>query len=222
VHPKHRLSADPGVELVQLKENVIMLALRLPLSVAWGALVAVALFSLLWRFVNVPMDVGNLVQATRIEFTRKIVETPLEEKRPEKVVREAPPLTVEPPPFGVGVGSADPPTPYAPPDVRVGGVTLGPMPAGSDRDALPLVRVNPDYPPRALANGIEGWVQVQFTITTAGTVKDPKVVEADPDGYFEKAALNAVSRYKYKPKIVDGEPVERPGINLVISFTLKK
>jgi protein TonB len=101
-----------------------------------------------------------------------------------------------------------------------GGPALGT--AASDADAVPLVRVSPQYPPTAMMRGIEGWVQVQFTITTAGTVKDPKVVEADPDGYFEKAALNAVSRYKYKPKIVDGEPVERPGINLVISFKLKK
>jgi protein TonB len=214
------LYADPGGELVQLKENVIMLALRLPLSVAWGALVAVALFSLLWRFVNVPMDVGNLVQATRIEFTRKIVETPLEEKRPEKVVREAPPLTVEPPPFGVGVGSADPPTPYAPPDVRVGGVTLGPMPAGSDRDALPLVRVNPDYPPRALANGIEGWVQVQYSITAAGGVRDATVVASDPKNVFDEAALKAIARWRYNPKVESGVAVERVGLQTVIRFEL--
>ena len=46
------------------------------------------------------------------------------------------------------------------------------MSAGSDRDVIPLVRINPDYPPRALSRGLEGWVQVQFTITPTGTVAD--------------------------------------------------
>jgi protein TonB len=52
-------------------------------------------------------------------------------------------------------------------------------------------------------------------------VKDAAVVKAEPERYFEEAALNAVRRYKYKPKIVDGEPVERPGVEVIISFRLQ-
>jgi protein TonB len=73
-----------------------------------------------------------------------------------------------------------------------------------------------------MMRGVEGWVHVEFTVTTAGTVKDVKVIDADPKGYFERAAMNAVGRYKYKPKIESGEAVERSGVQLVLSFKLQK
>jgi protein TonB len=101
-----------------------------------------------------------------------------------------------------------------------GGPALGAAP--SDADVVPLVRVSPQYPPDAMMRGVEGWVQLEFTITTAGTVKDVRVVEADPKGYFEKAAISAVKRYKYKPKIENGEPVDRAGVQLVLSFKLAR
>ena len=68
--------------------------------------------------------------------------------------------------------------------------------AGSDRDIIPLVRIPPDYPPRAQQRGIEGWVLIEFTISPSGTVSDPKVLDADPKGMFEDAALKAISRWR--------------------------
>jgi len=99
---------------------------------------------------------------------------------------------------------------------------MGQISVGSDRDVIPLVRINPEYPSRARSRGIEGWVQVEFAITPAGTVADAKVVDADPKGLFERAALDAISRWKYNPKVVDGRAMERRGVQVVLTFKLEK
>ena len=96
------------------------------------------------------------------------------------------------------------------------------MSAGSDRDVIPLVRINPDYPPRALQRGLEGWVQVQFTITATGTVKDPVVVDAMPKNIFDDAALKAIARWRYNPKVENGAAVERVGVQTRIVFQLEQ
>ena len=93
---------------------------------------------------------------------------------------------------------------------------------GADGDVVPMVRVNPQYPQRASARGIEGWVHLRFTVTKVGTTNDIQVVGADPRGYFETAAKSAVKRYKYKPKVENGEAVVRPGVEVVLSFELEK
>lgn len=92
---------------------------------------------------------------------------------------------------------------------------------GVGSEAVPLVRVNPLYPPRAQSRGIEGWVLLEFTITPQGTTKDIEVLDADPKGYFERAAKDAVRKYKYKPRVVDGAAVDWPGVQLVISFEIE-
>ncbi len=99
---------------------------------------------------------------------------------------------------------------------------MGQISVGSDRDVVPLVRINPEYPSRARSRGREGWVQVEFTITPAGTVSDQKVVDADPKGLFERAALDAIGRWKYNPKVVDGRAMERRGVAVVLTFKLEK
>ena len=72
-----------------------------------------------------------------------------------------------------------------------------------------------------LSRGIEGWVLLTFTITPEGTTKDIEVLDADPKGYFERAAKDAVRRYKYKPRIENGVAVDWPGVQLVISFKME-
>jgi protein TonB len=93
--------------------------------------------------------------------------------------------------------------------------------AGSDQDVLPLVRISPDYPPRAAARGIEGWVLVQFTITEIGTVKDAIVVDAMPKNMFEDSALKAIARWRYNPRVEGGVAVERVGVQTIIRFVLE-
>lgn len=86
---------------------------------------------------------------------------------------------------------------------------------------LPLVKVSPKYPRRAMSRGIEGSVTMKFTVTEKGSVEDPVVVESDPPGIFDRAATDAVSMYKYRPKIVDGEPVRVEGVKNKIVFSIE-
>lgn len=99
-----------------------------------------------------------------------------------------------------------------------GGINLGAAPA--DTEATPILRVPPVYPARAQERGIEGWVVVEFTITQTGAVKDPVVIDAEPSSIFNRAALRSIRKWKYKPKVVDGVPQERPGIQQRIAFEL--
>ncbi len=92
--------------------------------------------------------------------------------------------------------------------------------ASADGDAVPMVRVPPQYPERAQQRGIEGRVLIEFTISKSGSVKNPKVIAYEPSRIFNKAALKAVSQWKYNPKIEDGKPVEQRGIRISIPFVL--
>jgi protein TonB len=93
---------------------------------------------------------------------------------------------------------------------------------GQDRDVIPLVRVPPEYPAIESTRGTEGWVQVQFSITATGSVHDAFVVDASPKGVFDAAALKAIGRWRYNPKIESGVAVERVGWQTVIRFQLEK
>tara|TARA_R110002074_G_scaffold303920_1_gene475149 strand:+ start:463 stop:1062 length:600 start_codon:yes stop_codon:yes gene_type:complete len=99
--------------------------------------------------------------------------------------------------------------------MRVGGVGFG----ISDGEYLPIVKVAPVYPARALQRGLEGYVIVEFTVTRQGTVRDVGVVESTST-LFERAAINAASKFKYKPRVIDGEAVEVPGVRNKISFAI--
>jgi protein TonB len=89
---------------------------------------------------------------------------------------------------------------------------------GVDRDPVPLVRVDPEYPPRAKQQGIEGFVEIEFTITPVGTVSDAVVLRSKPPYVFDRAALQAVRRWKYNPMISEGKPVSRPGVSVHFTF----
>ena len=102
-------------------------------------------------------------------------------------------------------------------DFDLAGVDLH---APVDGDALAIVRVLPRYPSRALSRGIEGWVLLEFTIDSAGQAIDPIVIDADPRDIFERAALSAVRRWKYRPMIENGKPTMRAGVRQLISFEI--
>lgn len=89
-----------------------------------------------------------------------------------------------------------------------------------DGEYLPIVKVQPVYPRRALQRGIEGYVIVEFTVDRTGAVKDPTVIEAEPQGLFDRAAMDAALKFKYKPRVVNGEPTEVSGVQNRITFEL--
>ena len=89
------------------------------------------------------------------------------------------------------------------PDIEIdmgGGIQIA-------RELTPLVRIPADYPLGPLAKGIEGWVELRFTVTESGSVTDIEVLRAQPEGYFERAARRAVAKWKYQPQMSDGKPV---------------
>ncbi|WP_404409839.1 energy transducer TonB [Pseudidiomarina marina] len=90
----------------------------------------------------------------------------------------------------------------------------------SDGEYLPIVKVQAVYPRRALQRGIEGYVVVGFTVTKQGTVRDPYVIEAQPENIFDQAAMDAVLKFKYKPRVVNGEPVEVEGVQNRLTFAI--
>ncbi|MEO0973464.1 MAG: TonB family protein [Pseudomonadota bacterium] len=98
----------------------------------------------------------------------------------------------------------------------IGGLGLG----AADGEYLPIVKVAPIYPRRALQRGLEGFVIVEFTVTRQGTVKDVVVVEST-SSLFDKAAKDAAAKFKYKPRVVNGEPIEVPGVRNKITFKLE-
>lgn len=91
------------------------------------------------------------------------------------------------------------------PNVNIGIDTGGSIQIA--RELTPLVRFPADYPERARAKAIEGWVNMRFTVTETGGVADPEVIAAEPEGVFERSAIRAVLRWKFQPQLVDGKPV---------------
>lgn len=94
--------------------------------------------------------------------------------------------------------------------------------AMGDGEYLPIVKVAPQYPRRAVQRGLEGYVIVEFTVDKTGAVINPIVIEAKPANVFNRAAISAAKKFKYKPKIVDGEPIVVEGVKNIIRFQLDK
>jgi len=195
-------------------------------SVALSMLVTISLFLLKNYLITHGMEaITDEVAGDAIDFTRVDRDESINTKdrdlpdRPDK-----PDVPPPPPPMNLNTNTA--------PDS--GGVSINApalynlnldrsgLNAPTDGDAIPLVRVPPQYPQRANSRGIEGWVQLEFTITESGAVTDIVVVAAEPSGYFERAAERALSRWKYKPKIIDGRPARRYNNQVVITFELEK
>ena len=89
-----------------------------------------------------------------------------------------------------------------------------------DGEYVPITKVQAVYPRRALQRGIQGYVVVEFTVNKVGAVTNPVVVEANPQGIFEQAALDAVVKFKYKPRVINGEPTDVAGVQNRISFNI--
>ncbi len=192
-----------------------------------------ALFAGLQALVAGSDGGGEPLAAARLEFTRLGRDSEVQVRRAEKPKLElrrgapAAPVAAIMAGSGAGAGAGSGPTLPAAPQIpgalpgvgQVGGLQkLAVFGAGSDRDALPLVRVEPEYPPRAVERGIEGWVQLRFDITAAGAVAGAVVVDSEPEGVFDEAALRAVSRWRYNPKLEAGVAVERRGVQVILRF----
>lgn len=117
-------------------------------------------------------------------------------------------------PFGEGeeivVRNSPPPT-HGEMDIRA-----------TDGNILPIVTVAPTYPRRMASRGIEGWVLLEFSVDQLGRVQNPQVLDAQPTSGFNKAAISAVSRYKYKPRVINGEATWVHGVQTRMVFELEE
>ena len=87
-------------------------------------------------------------------------------------------------------------------------------------DATPIVRINPKYPTTAARDGIEGWVQLSFSISPTGEVIDPVVINAEPKRTFDREAIRAIKRWKYRPKVIEGVAQLQTGQTVQLDFKL--
>lgn len=142
--------------------------------------------------------------------------TPEKPPKPPETPPETPPQDMDNIDPNAPTINVAPPTVSA--DISIGG------PGGmniAEGDYLPIVRVAPVYPARALSRGLEGYVDMSFTVTTTGTVRDPLVMFST-SSLFERAAMRAVLKFKYKPRVVDGVPVDVPNVKTRITFKIEE
>jgi protein TonB len=190
--------------------------------VVLGTVTTILLFLLMQSLIRTdrnPFEEG--VKGKLIDFVRlqEDVEVEVRQRKPTP-----PPPPDEPPPdmpaptfdssassTGVEVGAVDVKV-----DVNVGGVGG----FSSDGEYLPIVKVAPVYPRRAQTRGIEGHVLLEFVVTKTGAVRDPVVIESKPPGIFDNAAIQAALKFKYKPKVVNGEAIDVAGVRNLITFEL--
>ena len=162
---------------------------------------------------------GNLVDFVRVKRDEAVERRQLKPKKP-------PPPDTPPP---------QPPTPQLDNlDANAEKVAISAVPVETDiemtggfslgvgeGDYLPIVKVAPIYPNRALTRGIEGYCVVQYTVTRQGTTKNPVVVESQcTSSLFHRASINAALKFKYKPRIMDGEAVEVPGVQNKFTYEI--
>ena len=93
--------------------------------------------------------------------------------------------------------------------------------ASTDSDYVPVLKVAPIYPQRAANRNIEGYVIVEYSISSSGQVVNVKVIESKPSGIFDKSAIEAAKRFKYKPRKVDGVNVAVDGVKNKFTFVLE-
>jgi TonB family protein len=130
---------------------------------------------------------------------------------PESAPQAAPLPAPAPSPPAPVVQAAQPPAPQAAESTS----PKAPAPRAAvarrvvTREAELIERASPKFPPRAKRLDVyEGMVLIEFTIDRNGLVRDPKVAQAKPSNVFEDTALDAIQKFRFRPKLVDNVPVE--------------
>jgi periplasmic protein TonB len=202
-----------------------MIAIRWLISVGLAAFITILLFYFMQALIatggelDQRVNVVRIVDATMPEIVMEVVR---EVERPEDIQQQdTPPPEVPNRDIDMDAGnnlniSRD--SVNVDIDMNIGGASLG----VSDGEMLPLVNIQPTYPTRAAQRGIEGWAQVAFTVTETGGVRDVRVVDAEPQGMFDQASIRAAERFRFQPRVVNGQPVEVPNVQYVFRFQLEE
>lgn len=154
-----------------------------------------------------------------IHMPEREIDTNVKEVKPDKVEDpEEPPPDLDTPDLDMDmdvevVNTA--PTARVDLSISTSGMSTG------DGEYLPIVKVAPIYPRRAQTRGITGYCIVEYTVTTSGAIRDPVAVDCQPAGVFEKASVKAALKFKYKPRVVDGEAIEVAGVQNKFTYELE-
>jgi len=200
---------------------------RLLTAIALGAVTAFGLFWVMQALIGVSGELKEGGTKIAVDFVRLRRDNAPEVKKREPPRREKPEQAPPPPEMNMAknmnpsdaVGEI---IPIVDTGVELEQATNLSAGAGSDSDVVPLVRVDPEYPPRAKQQGIEGWVDIEFTISPVGTVQDPVVIGSNPSYVFDRAALRAVRKWRYNPKTENGVAVARSGIQVRLRFEIPR
>jgi protein TonB len=209
---------------------------RFPIAAVLALLLMGMFFSVLGMAIRHRPEIVDQIALSKVEFVRMRRSVEIEPKKREKVEREKPEQAPVTPTLNVakdegfnleldvqainaGLGAE-----FGSAGGRGGdGSGRGALAFSSglsDRDPLPLVRVDPQYPPQATRRGLEGWVHVRFIVTTAGSIKNVQVVKSS-HSMFERAAVAAAQKWKYQPALRGGKPIETE-METVIRFQMEK
>lgn len=196
--------------------------LKIPTALFAAAVVTTSLFFLMHLMVHSDSErVQETFVIPVVDATMPVIELETFEpiERPEPITEPAPtevPEQVRETPVGAGPGlSYDPQTFVLDPPGWTG-LTF------QDSEMVPIVRTTPVYPNRALQKHIEGFVVVSFSVDEQGNVSNPSVTYAEPEGYFERAALQSIAKWRYAAKVENGQPVAVHGVQQRIVFEIAR
>ncbi len=155
-----------------------------------------------------------------IHMPEREIDTNVKEQKPDKVDDpEEPPPDLDTPDVDMDMDvEIVNVAPQAAVDVAISSSGM----ATGDGEYLPIVKVAPIYPRRAQTRGISGYCIVEYTVTTSGAIRDPRPVDCKPEGVFEKASVKASLKFKYKPRVVDGEAIEVAGVQNKFTYELEQ
>lgn len=201
-------------------QTVNAFSFRWPAGIAMALAITVLLFYVMQsliagtRSIIDNADTGfivELVKPPEMEPLKTRQETPVRPPEPEPIPR--PPEVLLDGPGITEIGS------NAPPPQPVTGT--GPSLALLDGVYLPIVRVEPAYPRRALSNGVEGYTIVEFDVAADGSVRNPRIIDFFPTSVFNSASLDAISKFRYKPQVENGKAMMVIGVRNRFTFTLE-
>ena len=186
--------------------------------------IALGLFFLMNSLIDrqFEQDESKAQKVAEIVVPDKEIETNRKEELPEKVEDpDEPPPDMEPLDFDTDLDMS---TANMAPAVAVNVSINASGLSSGDGEYLPIVKVAPIYPRRAQTRGITGYCIVTYTVTTTGAIRDPYVEnesDCSPKGIFERASLKAAAKFKYKPRVVDGQAIEVAGVQNKFTYELE-
>lgn len=198
------------------------ISIRLLMSAVLGAIVTFALFAFMHYLVK--QDTQVIVDPPSINWVSSVLS--IDETKTQKSAKPKPlpelvkvPQTIDlvpqEPNNEASIGDV---VEIVVPKTALKKFTIGAI----DQQPRPRVRISPSYPSTAASRGIEGFVELSFSVSSSGKVEDIKIINSEPRNVFDKVAKQALKKWRYQPKMVAGEAVGMEGLQIRLDFNLNK